>query len=550
MASILMRPAWNGIAGDPNAVDHELCRFDLTGNKIQRCLDVKVDDAGNMTSAGSITADAIIALTFDTNIAAAGVILSGITLAADGTDPNINIDITPKGTGEINLPKVDIDGGVIDGCTMATSDITVGAGKTLDVSGGTFTLADNQISGDKVEGGTIAGITIDALVVSTTLSVTGTSVFQNAVDSTTAYQWLDADGGIPVMNINTVNERVGIGTATPLYALDVRGDGRFRVMAKGTNSGILYAGNSTHGANIEIFRVYVASEVRMLENSVADLLVWQFGLGDGNKKLKLFGDNAADDARDRLELGYGDGTNDAGIIDVIDSDGSTKHNLVLLPTGGYLGVGETAPETLLEMTSTVPYYTAHNSTEENIEGGRECIWRGKGEKQDGTEHTLGQMQFSHDGTGDDYKADFILSVNQNGGADTLVEVLRIDSVGLMTVTGSLDVTTRISSGTTTLSAAGPTDNLDVSGVNTVYIDTSGGNVTLGGTVGGVDGQMLCIVVHDYTNNFTIEHNEGGGNQDFILHAQADETMTGEPGGWVFVNENGNHWHDCSHAKHV
>ena len=202
------------------------------------------------------------------------------------------------------------------------------------------------------------------------------------------------------------------------------------------------------------------------------------------------------------------------------------------------------------MTSTVPYWTSHNSTEEDIEGGRECIWRAKGEKQNGTEHTLGQFQFSHDGTGDDYKADFILSLNKNGGVDTLVEALRIDSAGLMTVTGSLDVTTRISSGTTTLSAAGPTDDLDVSGVNTVFVDTSGGNVTLGGTVGGVDGQILCIVVHDATNNFTIEDNEGGGNQDFVLHAGADETMTAEHGGWVFINEGGNHWHDCSHAKHV
>ena len=38
----------------------------------------------------------------------------------------------------------------------------VGGGKTLDVSGGTLTLADNQISGDKVEGGT-AAITISQL---------------------------------------------------------------------------------------------------------------------------------------------------------------------------------------------------------------------------------------------------------------------------------------------------------------------------------------------------------------------------------------------------
>jgi len=51
----------------------------------------------------------------------------------------------------------------VDGATIATSDITVGSGKTLNVSGGTLTLADNQISGDKVEGGTIAATTITAL---------------------------------------------------------------------------------------------------------------------------------------------------------------------------------------------------------------------------------------------------------------------------------------------------------------------------------------------------------------------------------------------------
>ena len=37
----------------------------------------------------------------------------------------------------------------------------------MDVSAGTLTLADNQISGDKVEGGTIAGITISSLVAAT-----------------------------------------------------------------------------------------------------------------------------------------------------------------------------------------------------------------------------------------------------------------------------------------------------------------------------------------------------------------------------------------------
>jgi len=75
-------------------------------------------------------------------------------------------DLYIDGTANIDslvADTADIDGGTIDGATIATSDITVGASKTLDVSAGTLTLADNQISGDKVEGGTIAATTITDL---------------------------------------------------------------------------------------------------------------------------------------------------------------------------------------------------------------------------------------------------------------------------------------------------------------------------------------------------------------------------------------------------
>jgi hypothetical protein len=65
--------------------------------------------------------------------------------------------------GSINMTNLDVDSGTIDGATIATSDITVGSGKTLNVSAGTLTLAANQISGDKVEGGTIAATTITTL---------------------------------------------------------------------------------------------------------------------------------------------------------------------------------------------------------------------------------------------------------------------------------------------------------------------------------------------------------------------------------------------------
>jgi hypothetical protein len=93
-------------------------------------------------------------------------------------------DLYIDGTANIDslvADTADINAGTIDGATIATSDITVGAGKTLDVSAGTLTLADNQISGDKVEGGTINATTITTLA-STTGNIT--TVNSTTVDST------------------------------------------------------------------------------------------------------------------------------------------------------------------------------------------------------------------------------------------------------------------------------------------------------------------------------------------------------------------------------
>ena len=66
---------------------------------------VSVDNltAGKAVSATTITATTVNATTFDTNVAAAGVTLVGTTLSADGTDTNIDVNVTPKGTGAVNM---------------------------------------------------------------------------------------------------------------------------------------------------------------------------------------------------------------------------------------------------------------------------------------------------------------------------------------------------------------------------------------------------------------------------------------------------------------
>lgn len=126
----------------------------------------------------------------------------------------------------------------------------------------------------------------------------------------------------------------------------------------------------------------------------------------------------------------------------------------------------------------------------------------------------------------------------------------LNIMGELRIALNLLVSGAISSGTLTHSAAGPTDDLNVSGVNTVFIDCSLNDVTIGAFVGGVNGQVLHVVrLCAAVNDATLEHDEGTGNQNIFLHAGADETLTGEYGGWTLIC-NGSSWYDISHAKHV
>ncbi len=106
------------------------------------------------------------------------------------------------------------------------------------------------------------------------------------------------------------------------------------------------------------------------------------------------------------------------------------------------------------------------------------------------------------------------------------------------------------SGTLTHAAVGPIDNLNVADIGILFLDCSANNITIGGFIGGINGQHLHVArLCAAANDATLEHNEGTGNQDILLHAGGDETLTGEYGGWTLVC-NGSNWFDVSHAKHV
>lgn len=118
-----------------------------------------------VTFSGSFSGMALVeATTLATSNATAGCNLSGATLAADGTDTNIDLTLTPKGTGEVNISKVDIDSGAIDGTTIGATTAASVKGTTVEATtsigyptgtGGTVTQATSRTTGvtlDKITG--------------------------------------------------------------------------------------------------------------------------------------------------------------------------------------------------------------------------------------------------------------------------------------------------------------------------------------------------------------------------------------------------------------
>ena len=94
------------------------------------------------------------------------------------------------------------------------------------------------------------------------------------------------------------------------------------------------------------------------------------------------------------------------------------------------------------------------------------------------------------------------------------------------------------------------DDVDIANVNVLFIDATSNAITIAGFINGVNGQVLNIAkVDESANNVTLQDHAGTSSQDIHLHAEADETLTSEHGGWNLVCD-GAGWFDTSHSKHV
>ena len=140
-------------------------------------------------------------------------------------------------------------------------------------------------------------------------SSTGQIVLQPTADSTDFFQVLDADGGIPVLNVDSVNERVGIGTASP--------------------SALLHIAASIAGSYVE----------PVVENTAATTGAAGFAFKTVSKEWKI-GVNTYDEFRIRDHtLGQ----------NVFVIEGGASANSIFISNGPKVGVGTAYPDRRLDI---------------------------------------------------------------------------------------------------------------------------------------------------------------------------------------------------------
>lgn len=180
-----------------------------------------------VTFSGSFSGMTLVeATTLATGNAAAGCNLNGSTLAADGTDSNIDLNITPKGTGEVNITNVDILSGKVPFSTLTgLAYASFYDADTADQTGSTTAATAVQWATAAVAG---AGITVASnsritLAAAGTYRINISLQFNNATAGTDHYVdiWFSKNGS----NIASSNSRTvipkGNDGGTQVFAIEL-----------------------------------------------------------------------------------------------------------------------------------------------------------------------------------------------------------------------------------------------------------------------------------------------------------------------------------------
>ncbi|MEE9402202.1 MAG: hypothetical protein V3V47_03290 [Desulfobacteria bacterium] len=161
---------------------------------------------------------------------------------------NANVDITPHGTGEVNISKVDIDDGEIDGTDIGANAVGTGAFSTLSATG-TSTLVAINASGNIATSGSTTITAANGLVASAGgATITGNSTIAGTLSSLQGLTL--SSGAINVGNGGIINTGSIAGVTTIAANNTIETSGNINT----TGSGSITAANglvvTAGGANL------------------------------------------------------------------------------------------------------------------------------------------------------------------------------------------------------------------------------------------------------------------------------------------------------------
>ena len=321
------------------ATDEQVIRGDLT---------VRGDiNTTNLVNTGNLTINGIFTVNPDAT--------NEVFQVNDGT-----IDFTDGNAGTTGTLTVDASGNwsYSKDVTVAGGDLAVGVAATepgdiVQHDAGTTTYYDDGnntsvVIGPVVDGTNDLPIAGDVIVkgpqdtaatlnfyadegddaadkIAMSMSAAGVFSIQPSADSTTGIQILDTDGGTPIVNIDTTNERVGIGTSTPQNILTI-----------------------SHSSSPTL-------SINRKDDSISDTN--QIGA------LRFTADDGATEAAGAsiaavAKADWSAGDYPTELIFYTAPDGSTLQQRMVITKDGNVGIGTTGPSYILE-TSTGEEVIAH-----------------------------------------------------------------------------------------------------------------------------------------------------------------------------------------------
>jgi hypothetical protein len=208
-------------------------------------------------------------------------------------------------------------------------------------------------------------------------------------------------------------------------------------------------------------------------------------------------------------------------IDVNVTGADTNYSALF--NGGNVGIGTSAPTTLLHAASTAPIIAIQNTTAENTAGGCE----GKLLFGDHAGNALATLEGSHSGASDDTKGQFKISTDNGSGTQL---AMSIDDAQITTFAANVVV-----GGTTpkiTIGDAGTEDTLLVFDGNAedFRIGIDDGTDTLEIGVGAAHGTTPIIKI-DSATNCQVMHNsavaDGQYSGDLAMYTAGEDLTAGE-----------------------